>query len=389
MIWIGSSGYLDIPSFITKVRLFHTTSRFAIMSCLCLTSPLTRRPVFFPLPKSGFILRRTVLLSDGQPPKRTDPHNTWAKFYVQIAGTTMSSWDAIEMEVAAKEGRQVAPNYTNITDACVYLQVSDSGKSLQDLKAPTPFIFFLNNAGRNKYVFSCTDQRTLTSWVTAIRLAAWERARLSEIYTGTLLATRPEASHPKEKTEGWLMVRLPGDTEWTRVWSTIAEAEPSSGGGPPSSTQSKDGKRPKRTSLFGLGGFGGNRQSAFINAQAEGDNDPCLIFSPKKGSKKTLGVMSAVRFVAAIYPESKALIDSSTMFKIEGRFQPHGPDGRPAEQPAAEGFVLATPGEGTISDMLGWLLGIMDPFRLYGRPTSLNFDQNDPASLYFGYPIVS
>ncbi|KAH9813558.1 hypothetical protein DFH28DRAFT_929582 [Melampsora americana] len=337
----------------------------------------------------SFILRRTVLLSDGQPPKRTDSQPTWAKFYVQIAGTTISSWDAVEMEIAAKEGRQVAPNYTNITDASVSLPESNSTKSAQDLKAPTPFIFFLNNAGRNKFVFSCSDPRTLLSWVTAIRLAAWERSRLSEIYTGTLLATRPEASQPKEKSEGWLMVRLPGDTEWTRVWCTIIGGD-STGTASSGSMSHKDGKRPKRNSIFGLGGFGGNRLSSISpqpGLSPDNDHEPLLIFSPKKGAKKVLGTMSAVPFIAAMYPESKALIDSSTMFKIEGKFHAHGPDGRPIDQAGVEGFVLATPGEGTVADMLGWLLSIMDAFALYGRPAALNYDLKEPSSFYFGYPM--
>ncbi|KAG0144671.1 hypothetical protein CROQUDRAFT_94819 [Cronartium quercuum f. sp. fusiforme G11] len=349
---------------------------------------LFRFPKFY---HEGFILRRTVLLSDGQPPKQTDPQPTWAKFYVQIAGTTMSSWDAVEMELAAKEGRQVAPNYTNITDARVYLPEPDSAKAVIELKAPSPFIFFLNNAGRNKYVFSCSDRASLIAWVTAIRLAAWERSRLSEIYTGTFLATRPEASYPKEKSEGWLMVRLPGDTEWTRVWCTITDAD-LSGVGQSGSISYKDPKRSRRTSLFNLSSFSTNRLStaaAVPSGIPEGDHEPTLVFAAKKGAKKIIGTMSSVQAVAAMYPESKALVDSSTMFKIEGLFRLSGPDGRPTDQAGAEGFILATPGEGTVSDMIGWLLGIMDTFRLYGRPTALNYSLTDPTSFYFGYPNES
>lgn len=71
-------------------------------------------------------------------------------------------------------------------------------------------------------------------WVNAIRLAGWERSRCNEIYTGTLFGLRepkqgwlgfdqglPGAA--KGKFEGWLKARLPGDTEWRRVWTVVTK----------------------------------------------------------------------------------------------------------------------------------------------------------------------
>lgn len=83
-------------------------------------------------------------------------------------------------------------------------------------------------------------------WLNAIRLSIWERSRCNEIYTGTLIGSREpkplgwqgydaglstnlnvspgtviKNSNGTPKFEGYLKARLPGDTEWRRVFCTI------------------------------------------------------------------------------------------------------------------------------------------------------------------------
>ncbi|MBW0476945.1 hypothetical protein O181_016660 [Austropuccinia psidii MF-1] len=348
----------------------------------------------FGIPKfyhQGFVFRRTCLLSDGMPPKRTDPFINWSKYYVQITSTTLSSWNANEIEMAASKGLQVPPTYTNITDASISLPNSDATPTLDLQNPPSPHIFFLNNAGRNKFIFACTDHADLVSWVTAIRLASWERSRLFEIYTGVLLALRlptPQAPSIKEKHEGHLVIRFPRDTEWTKVWCSISR----DGTGTGSTKETKDNRWNRRSSLFGLSNFhikstSPHHHPGNLDAlQSDRGIETVITFYSKKGSKKPIGTFAAVNFAAAVYPESKALIESSTMFKLEGDFQSFHPDGRPSEN-LEQGFILATPDDGTLQDMLAWLLGIMSAFKLYGRPQKLSYDPYDPSSFYFGYPI--
>lgn len=87
-------------------------------------------------------------------------------------------------------------------------------------------------------------------WINAIRLAGWERSRCNEIYTGTLLGLRePKGGWvPPDtkggKLEGWVKARLPGDTEWRRVWVILMR------GVPPASSLTV-AKKTKRTSIFG------------------------------------------------------------------------------------------------------------------------------------------
>ncbi|KAI8444367.1 hypothetical protein BY996DRAFT_2754019 [Phakopsora pachyrhizi] len=320
----------------------------------------------------------------------------------------MSSWDAAELDLAASQGHHVSPSYTNITDARVYL-LSDLDPS--SLDPPHPHVFYLNNAGRNKLAFACPDQNSLISIVSAIRLATWERSRLFEIYTGTLLGLRvPQSSDLppiKEITEGWLTVRFPGDTEWVRVWCTITDKNHmhSGGSGGGRSSVSAQGHREslwnRRASLFNLAGFG-NRSSSQPDHHtgpsppSDLESEPTLVFHSKKGNKRSiLGSMTALTLAAAVYPESRALIEASTIFKLEGTFKRLNPDDSSDQhhiqshsQLGPEGFILATPGEGnSLNDMLAWLLGIMGAFNLYGRPNQLNYDPSDPSSLYFAYPL--
>lgn len=306
----------------------------------------------------------------------------------------MSCWDAQQIEIAASEGRQVAPTYTNITDSRVDLPTPDSS---DHLNSPSPHIFLLNNAGKNRLAFACLDPHSLHSWVTAIRLASWERSRLFEIYTGTLLGLRFcnsfDSPPPNEKTEGYLSIRLPRDTEWTKVWCSLVRDKSSiSTNGSGSQNHLKDNKWNRRGSLFNLAGFVAKNHPSPSSpgSGCDSEGDPALVFYPKKGSKKHLGLLTDIKFAAAVYPESKALVDSSTMFKLEGRFEGLVNEARISESKShldLEGFILATPDEGTEYDMLGWLVGIMSAFGLYGRPQGFNYDPADPHSFYFAYPV--
>ena len=160
----------------------------------------------------------------------------------------MSTWNAQDMESAAREGRtvshplhharprltplrQVPPQYLNLSDAFLHpFPPSPKGPQPQ-----TPHQFALNSAGLNRLLFCAPNAQSFVMWINAIRLAAWERSRCNEIYTGSLLGLREpksgwqgfEAGLPaaKGKFEGWLKARLPGDTEWRRVWTVVTKGQ--------------------------------------------------------------------------------------------------------------------------------------------------------------------
>jgi CCR4-NOT transcriptional complex subunit CAF120 len=48
-------------------------------------------------------------------------------------------------------------------------------------------VLTLNTAGSNLLLFACPDARSLVSWAAALRLSAWEKSRLEEMYTAHLI----------------------------------------------------------------------------------------------------------------------------------------------------------------------------------------------------------
>lgn len=237
-------------------------------------------------------------------------------------------------------------------------------------------------------------------WVNAIRLAGWERSRCNEIYTGTLLGLRAPSggwqgleaissptgsgAHNKGRFDGWLKVRLPGDTEWRRVWAVLVRGKPVNSPGSPDGGDKK--KANKRGSLLSFGRKASVDLSAAEDFPGEGAFSTIAFYSqkPAKQREPPLCIAQHVFYASAIFPEAEALIDRSTLFKIEGTFlnpadgykTGWGVGGRAEKQ----GYALVMLEEGGASEMLQWIVGTADAFKLYGRPRGFSFDPRDPSS---------
>ena len=95
----------------------------------------------------------------------------------------------------------------------------------------------------------------MAKWATGLRLAAWERARLEEIYTGHLVKTgaatngrvgvEPKSELSKGRMEGWVRARVMGGTDWKRLWLVLST--------PNAANDPEDEKRNRRRSFFGIG----------------------------------------------------------------------------------------------------------------------------------------
>lgn len=48
-------------------------------------------------------------------------------------------------------------------------------------------VLSINTAGMNLNFFSCPSPQALLGWTNALRLSAWEKSRLEEIYTAHLI----------------------------------------------------------------------------------------------------------------------------------------------------------------------------------------------------------
>ncbi|KAI0091193.1 hypothetical protein BDY19DRAFT_1055339 [Irpex rosettiformis] len=340
---------------------------------------------------SGPLIRHTERLADGQrPAKEDDWHNVWA----QLGGTTLSLWDMKEIEEASKQGKQVPPSYVNITDA--FQQVLGSVTIPATPNAPAKKytnVLTLNNAGSNLYLFAAPNTQALLSWTAALRLAAWEKSRLEEIYTAHLIRITHNDGRDtptplvQGKLEGWVRIRVAGQTDWKRFWMVVAAGHNLTENG---STSSVDPGTPsvlrkKRISSL----FGGSR-----------DDPPVLRLAPQrpiiqlfqsnkhKDKKKAQLIVRDVKQAFAVYPERPEFISRSTLFKLEGLL---GDEDLAGTFKNREGWLLVMPeleGLNTrASEMLKWLVAIHDAFELYGRPRMYSWDPRDPRSMMFAYPI--
>ncbi|KAH8918626.1 hypothetical protein BT69DRAFT_1338008 [Atractiella rhizophila] len=352
----------------------------------------------------GWIFRRIELDPGGKQTKPMDPNSQWDKFFAQLAGTTLSVWNSREMEDAAKRGQTVPPTYINLHDSFV-LPVPPSQSTMAQ-PPPAPYVFALNSAGHNKMLFAVQDLPSLRQWVNGIRLAIWERGRTGEIYTGALVGKIGEKGLPgdgwksplapgKGRLEGPLRARLPGETSWRSVWGVVSS-------GSSSGSTTADGKKSRRASILSFKGRmdGGAGHSPFAE-----DVPMINFYESKRDSKKGMPIQTLTNlfYCAAVFPESPKLIDSATLFKIEGTFPPLGrgksadghtrPDGDDilpkgvGGRGESQGYALLMPEDGGTLDMMRWILAILDAFKLFGRPAGFAFDPRDPSGFFFGYPL--
>lgn len=109
-------------------------------------------------------------------------------------------------------------------------------------------------------------------------------------------------------------------------------------------------------------------------------------YETKKTKKvKPIATINNAYAAYAIYPQSKALIEQSTLLKIEGQITSHAP-----QESTTEGFVFVMPevhpAVSGFEILLRFLFPTFDTFSLYGRPTRLIADTNHIKSIMFAFP---
>jgi CCR4-NOT transcriptional complex subunit CAF120 len=200
----------------------------------------------------------------------------------------------------------------------------------------------------------------------------FEHASLQELYTGSLIAGKGKhlnnirviMERTKFKTEDWARVRFGAGTPWRRCWCVIE---------PP---DEKEWQRAAKTM---------KKRSAYERPQyPKGD---IKFYDTKKIKKVTtpIATITDAYSAYAIYPQSKPLIDQSTLVKVEGKITIHSnPESK------TEGFVFVMPEvHAAVSGfemMLRWLFPVYDVFHLYGRPNRLIADTLDAKGLMFAMP---
>lgn len=215
----------------------------------------------------------------------------------------------------------------------------------------------------------------MVQWTAGIRLAIFEYTTLQEAYTGALIAGKGKSlnsiniilARTTFKYEDWVRVRFGAGTPWRQCWCVVTP--------------------PDEKEVQKLQKVLNKKKSAYDRSRPPLLKGDVKFYDSRKITKKTKPVASiSDAFSAfAIYPQSKPLIDASTLIKLEGNITIY------SDPPTCtEGFVFVMPEvHAAVSGfemMLRWLFPVFDTFGLYGRPGRLAADTLDTRSLMFAMP---
>ena len=199
----------------------------------------------------------------------------------------------------------------------------------------------------------------------------FENASLQEAYTGSLVAGKGKLlnnikvimDRTRIVNEDWTRVRFGAGTPWRRCWCVIT---------PPSEKDfQKQQKQLKKKSAY--------ERSPVLKGRIQ--------FYDTKKTKKALPIatINDAYSAYAMYPQSKPLIDQSTLIKVEGSITIHT-----TPETTTEGFVFIMPevhpAVTGFEMMLRFIFPLYDVFALYGRPNRLIADTLDSRSLMFALP---
>ncbi|KAI8877375.1 PH-domain-containing protein [Backusella circina FSU 941] len=287
----------------------------------------------------GYLEKRNDVTSSGT----AYSTRQWNKWYVELCGPVLTLWDA------SAAGRDIMPQYINITDSTVNIELKLTAETRNNL-------FSLNSAGANRYLLQAPSAQDLEQWVKAIRLSCFECARIQEIYTYAFI-TRPlyqskimqsSSKYDLERISGFVQVRFPGATGWKKFWAVVSD-------------------KLIQKSLF---------SKKIVQTQGQ------VMFYESKKAKRPVMTLTNVAQAYTVYPESPKLIQRATLFKLEGSlYKARSNGGQPILVSSSSSALIMT---STTDELVQWLVGIYDIFKLYGRPKQLLNDSSNKQSLDFG-----
>lgn len=232
-------------------------------------------------------------------------------------------------------------------------------------------VLSISTAANNRYLLHFSSINSLTQWTAGIRLSMFEHATLHEAYTGSLIAGKGKGlnnirtimTRSTMPYEDWVRVRFGAGTPWRRCWCIISPPE------------EKEYQKAVKTAKKGSG-----------YARLQAPKGQIKFYDVQKVTKKTKPIATITDAYAAyaIYPQSKPLIDQSTLIKLEGLITLH------PQETTSEAFIFVMPevraGLTGFEMLLRWLFPAYDTLVLYGRPTRLVADVRDTRGLMFAMP---
>ncbi|KAK3335563.1 hypothetical protein B0T19DRAFT_436405 [Cercophora scortea] len=301
---------------------------------------------------------------------------TWTECFAQLVGTVLSLWDAAELDAAGEDG-EVLPKFINLTDASIKMIESLPTRSTDE--QPLQNILSISTAGRNRYLLHFNSHHSLVQWTSGIRLAMYEHSTLQEAYSGALIAGKGKVlnniniimERARMPVQEWVRVRFGAGVPWRRCWCVI---EP-----PNEKEYQKVQKEFKKKNPYDRSHAPILKGSIkFYDTKKDAEK------KKKKGALPIASITDAYS-AYALYPQSRTLIDGSTLLKIEGNITIH------SDPPSAtEGFVFVMPevppAVSGFEMLLRFLFPTWDTFGLYGRPGRIVASVLDERSLMFAMP---
>ncbi|KAK0633408.1 hypothetical protein B0T14DRAFT_418348 [Immersiella caudata] len=321
--------------------------------------------------QEGYFLK----LDDQDIKGNPNPDRTWTECFAQLVGTVLSLWDAAELDAAGEDG-EVLPKFINLTDASI--KMIESLPTRSNDEQPLQNILSISTAGRNRYLLHFNSHHSLIQWTSGIRLAMFEHSTLQEAYTGALIAGKGKLlnniniimERARLPVQEWVRVRFGAGVPWRRCWCVID---------PPNEKEYQKAQKDLK------------KRSPYDRSHAPILKGEIRFYDSKKEAEKKkkhshpIATITDAYSAYAIYPQSKALIEGSTLLKVEGQITIH------SDPPSAtEGFVFimpeVPPAVSGFELLLRFLFPTWDVYGLYGRPGRLVASTLDPRSLMFGMP---
>jgi hypothetical protein len=291
----------------------------------------------------GYLCKQDIINNQG----RTNSSDDWIEYYVELCGPVLSFWKIVNNHDSEIPEVAQVPFILTLSNCLVDLSIPQDNNVSQRMH-----VFFIYLSQGEKFYLQAPDNNALNLWINAIRLSCFERSRLEEVFTATLIK-RPGLKDfgngngtvlVKGKLEGYLQVHFSGNFEPKTYWVVVADH------------RAEDKKK---------------KDLSFTRGQA--------LFYESKKSKKPFMTLANVLQTYAIYPEDPALIDKTASFCVEGTLFPT----KPTENKPGDFVILTTD---SLNEMAKWLFGFFDSFKLYGRPKELLYDFKNPVSPFFAVP---
>ncbi|KAJ1982942.1 hypothetical protein H4R35_000068 [Dimargaris xerosporica] len=294
---------------------------------------------------SGVLYKKNVTNTDGRP----FSVKAWTPWYVELVGPVLVFWGLADVPAQSVDLLRSTPTAANAQDLLAqikhsvtpnYLNITDGQAHVVGCLKKREGVFSLTSSGANFFYFHAPSPQQMFTWVVAIRLLAFEAAKVYENYT---LAYMPHAhlallqgQQGLPIRQGYLQARFMGSLDWQSFWVVL---------------------RP-------------------VNSPGSAN----LLFYPAQQPSGTpVATMTVVHRAYAIYPEQIDLVDVATIAKLEGKFTAHEPDAISLATSLHFALIMT----GSSQELFTWLTALFNAFQLYGRPTSLQAPRPfDPQHLF-------